>query len=230
MIAWRRICDKPIFLTNYGIVCCQPVSMCSLQWRHNGSNGVSNHQPHHCLLNRLFRRRSKKTSKPRITGLCAENSPVTCEFPPQMASNAENISIWWCHHVKNNINSVFNYSPTNVKWMRFVRRYGLFWFVAGSVSHILQKLHFSHSRILRIPSANETTLLDYYNDVIMSATASQITSLTIVYSVVCSGTDERKPQTSASMAFVRGIHRWPTNTPHKGPVTRKMISFDDVIM
>ena len=69
-----------------------------LQWRHNGHNGVSNHQPHDCLLNRLFRRRSKKTSKLCVTGLCAGNSPVTGEFPAQMASNAENISIWWRHH------------------------------------------------------------------------------------------------------------------------------------
>ena len=50
---------------------------CSLQWSHNGCDGVSNHQPHHCLLNRLFRRRSKKTPKLRVTGLCAGNSPVT---------------------------------------------------------------------------------------------------------------------------------------------------------
>ena len=70
----------------------------ALQWRHNGCNGVSNHQPHDCLLKRLFRRRSKKTSKLRVTRLCAGNSPVTCEFPAQMASNAENVSIWWRHH------------------------------------------------------------------------------------------------------------------------------------
>ena len=69
-----------------------------LQWRHNGQDGVSNHQPHHCLLNRLFKRRSKKTSKLRATGLCAGNSPGTGEFPAQRASNAENVSIWWCHH------------------------------------------------------------------------------------------------------------------------------------
>ena len=56
-------------------------------------DGVSNHQPHHCLLNRLFRRRSKKTSKLHVTGLCVENSPVTGEFPAQMVSNAENVSI-----------------------------------------------------------------------------------------------------------------------------------------
>ena len=71
----------------------------SLPWRHNGRDGVSNNQPHHCLLNRLFRRRSKKTSKLRVTGLCARNSPVTGEFPAQMASNAENVSIGWRHRV-----------------------------------------------------------------------------------------------------------------------------------
>ena len=69
-----------------------------LRWRHNGRNSVSNHQPHDCLLNRLFRRRSKKTSKLRVTGLCVGNSPGTGEFPAQMASNAENVSIWWRHH------------------------------------------------------------------------------------------------------------------------------------
>ena len=74
----------------------------SLQWRHNQRDGVSNHQPHDCLLNRLFRRRSKKTSKLCVTGLCAGNSPVTSEFPTQKASNAANISIWWRHHVFKN--------------------------------------------------------------------------------------------------------------------------------
>ena len=69
-----------------------------------------------------------------------------------------------------------------------------------------------------------------HNDVIMSAMASQNTSLTIAYSTVYSGADQRNHQSSASLAFVRGIHRWPVNSPHKGPVTRKRVSFDDVIM
>ena len=68
----------------------------------------------------------------------------------------------------------------------------------------------------------------YYSDVIMSAMASQITSLTIVYSTVCSGADQRKHQSSAPL--VRGFHRLPANSPHKGTVTRKMFPFDDVIM
>ena len=70
----------------------------TLRWRHNGRDSVSNHQPYDCLLNHLFRRRSKKTSKFRITGLCAGNSPGTGEMPARMASNAENVSIWWRHH------------------------------------------------------------------------------------------------------------------------------------
>ena len=71
----------------------------TLRWRRNGCDSVSHHQPHDCLLNRLFGRRSKKTSKLRVTGLCVGNSPATGEFPAQMASNAENVSIWWRHHV-----------------------------------------------------------------------------------------------------------------------------------
>ena len=72
-----------------------------LQWRHNQRDGDSNHQPHDCLLNHSFRRKSKKISKLRVTGLCEGNSPVTGEFPAQRASNAENVSIWWRHHGTN---------------------------------------------------------------------------------------------------------------------------------
>ena len=71
----------------------------SLHWRHNELDGVSNHQPHDCLFIHLFTRRSKKTSKLCVTGLFVGNSPVTGEFPAQMASNAENVSIRWRHHV-----------------------------------------------------------------------------------------------------------------------------------
>ena len=70
----------------------------------------------------------------------------------------------------------------------------------------------------------------YKNDVIMSAMANEITSLTIVYSSVYSGADQRQHQSSASLAFVREIHRWPVNSPHKEPVTRILFPFDDVIM
>ena len=69
-----------------------------LHWLHNERDGVSNHQPYDCLLNHLFRRRSKKTTKLCVTGLCEGNSPGTGEFPAQMASDSENVSIWWRHH------------------------------------------------------------------------------------------------------------------------------------
>ena len=70
----------------------------------------------------------------------------------------------------------------------------------------------------------------HYSDVIMDAIASQITSLTIVYSTVYLGTNQRTHSCSASLAFVRGIHWWPVNSPHKWPVTQKMFPFDDVVM
>ena len=82
----------------------------TLRWRHNGRDSVSNRQPHHCLLNRLFRRRSKKTSKLHVTGLCVGNSPGNNEFPAQVASNTENSSIWWRHHELAVVASVWYHS------------------------------------------------------------------------------------------------------------------------
>ena len=70
----------------------------ALQWRHNERDFVSNHRRLKCLLNCRFRWRSKKTPNLRVAGLWAGNSPVTGQFPAQMASNAENGSIWWRHH------------------------------------------------------------------------------------------------------------------------------------
>ena len=83
------------------VVCISPQCdlMIALQWRRNERDGVSNHQPHDCLQNRLFWRRSKKTSKLRVISLCEGNSPVTGEFPAQRTSNAENVSGSWRHHV-----------------------------------------------------------------------------------------------------------------------------------
>ena len=100
----------------------------ALQWRHNGRDSVSNHQPHDCFLKRLFRHRSKKTSKLRVTGLCAGKSPEAGEFPAQMASDAENVSIWW-HHGRTDEDkwqspSYIEYSELNsimaesVNWLR----------------------------------------------------------------------------------------------------------------
>ena len=85
------------------------------------------------------------------------------------------------------------------------------------------------TRVLRMGSGDFAKPW-HYGDVKMGAISSQITSLTIVYSTVYSDADRRKHHSSASLAFVRGIHREPVNSPHKWPVTRKMFPFDDVIM
>ena len=77
------------------------------------------------------------------------------------------------------------------------------------------------------PCANSSW---HYSDVIMGDMASQITSMSSVFSVVCSAAHQRKHQSSALLAFVRAVHRSPVNSPHKGPVTRKMLPFDCVIM
>ena len=87
-------------------------------------------------------------------------------------------------------------------------------------TQVVQAISTSHLRIIS----------PQYTDVIMSAMASKITSITVVYSIVYSGADQRQRQSSASLAFVRGIHRWPVNSPYKGPAMRKKIPFDDVIM
>ena len=83
-----------------------------LQWCHNGCNDISNHMTHDCLLNCLSRRRTKKTSKLCVSGLCEGNAPVTCEFPTQRSSNMENVSIWWHHDGLKS--SQYAWSPTVV--------------------------------------------------------------------------------------------------------------------
>ena len=84
----------------------------------------------------------------------------------------------------------------------------------------------------RYPVTHEATRGTHQHNigVITTTMASQVISLTVVYSTVYSDVDQRKHQSSASLAFVRGIHRGPVNSPHKWPVTRKMLPFDDVIM
>ena len=83
--------------------------------------------------------------------------------------------------------------------------------------------------VIEMPRTMASSLV-HYNDIIMNAMASQVTSLTVVYSTIYSSTDERKHQSSVSLAFVWGIHRWPVNSPQKRQVTRKLFPFDDVII
>ena len=86
----------------------------------------------------------------------------------------------------------------------------------------------AHYDVIVVTPMSFLLYVRYYNDIIMGARASQITSLTIVYSTVFSGVDQRKHKSSASLAFVPGIHRWPVSSPHKWPETQKMLPFDDV--
>ena len=133
----------------------------TVQWRRNERDGVSDHQPHDCLLkrlfkenikalrldcllNRLFRRRSKKISKLCVTGLCEGNSPVTGEFPIQRASNAEDVSIWWRHHAWTNSRSLqhvrsfisFDLLRVNAKHNTMTRS---LWLIHMSINHITKQ-------------------------------------------------------------------------------------------
>ena len=114
----------------------------ALQLRHNERYDVANQQRLHCLLKWWFRRRSKKTSKLRVTSLCTVNSPVTGEFPAQKASNTENVFLWWRHHDTNGIKQ--NYDKMiavrgALQCLVMTRSY-LSRNISGSLSEILVKM------------------------------------------------------------------------------------------
>ena len=141
------------------------ITVTSLRWCHNGQDGISNHQPRHCLLNCLFGCRSKK-----------HQSSVSLAFARGIHRRPVNSRHKW-----------------PVTWKMFP--------------------------------------FDDVIMVIMSVMASQIICVSIVYPTVCSSADQRKHQSSVSLAFVRGIDQWLMNSQHKGLVTWKMFwLFDDVIM
>ena len=118
--------------------------------------------------------------------------------------------------------------PTQPGFYKFLPRYSAAGFLritnmsVGKYKKVTVWLNYTKGNV------NENNY--HYDDVIMSTKASRITSLTTVYLIVYSRADQRKHQSSASLAFVRGIHRRPVNSPQKGPVARKMVPFDDVIM
>ena len=113
----------------------------ALHWCHDGRDGVSNHQPHDCLLNRLFRRRSKKTSKLRVTDLSVGNSPVTGEFPAQMAGSAENVSILWRHHGDNALMQEAREMITSVEFAKCTKFLQIYIVPLGIL--LMIKQHFS---------------------------------------------------------------------------------------
>ena len=141
-------------------------------------------------ITRLFGCRSKKTSKLRVTGLCVGNSPVTGEFPAQMAGNALMTSS--CYERLTKIGTWISEYVHGVTWLKL-----LIHILTSTAAYITMTSQWARSRLK---------------------------------SPVYSGADQRKHQSSASLAFVREIHRGPVNSPHKWPITRKMFPFDDVIM
>ena len=122
----------------------------------------------------------------------------------------------------------------NTKWRKsnllffIVSFCALFSLVAIRVSQVLSS-HIMIWMAINDPDPS-TSNRNHYNGVIMSAMAPHITSVSVVCFTVGPGADQRKHQSSASLAFVREIHRWPVNSPHKWAVARKMFPFDDIIM
>ena len=110
-------------------------------------------------------------------------------------------------------NNIFPMGRVNILWILYPH------------AHMIDNTHLFRNKVKPADSGNI-----HYSDITMSTMASQITGVVIVYSTDCWGTDQRKHQSSASLDFVRGIHRWPVNSPHKGPVTWKIFPLDDIIM
>ena len=163
----------------------------------------------------LFRRTCKFATRNRIYSQLEVVSPV--QLKPGW-----NSTVRLCHDFK----YVYCWPKRNNSC--FGHMLGMFLF--GTYLYFLCPLKWQGFRLTLNVIFWFRSITQHYDDVIMSEIASQITSLTIVYSAVHSGADQSKHQSSASLAFVWEIHRWPVNFPHKWPVTRKIFPFDDVIM
>ena len=122
----------------------------ALQGRHNERDGVSNHQPHDYLLQRLFRRRSKTTTKLRVTGVCEWNSPVTGEYSTQKASNAANVSIWRRHR-RRSCTLIASFHAIIVCIVRM--RYGEIYFTILNISRLRQNGHHCANEIVQLASS-----------------------------------------------------------------------------
>ena len=124
----------------------------TLQWRRNEHDGVWNHRYLDCLFNRLFRRRSKKTSKLLVTGLCEGNPHANSGFPSQRASNAENVSIWWRHHeFDSNWTYVYSWGSN---WQSIIHHGVRWWldaFLLFSIEHVSVDFHEIYSSMLKRP-------------------------------------------------------------------------------
>ena len=187
-------------------------SYLTLQWRHYGRDGVSNHQPHDCLLNRLFRRRSKKTSKLRVTGFCAGNWPMTGEFPAQMASNAENVSIWWRHHEMT--------SSGQQRWFETIESHNaVYWNGPESIA-----LGTGHWRVyLKLAAyimtcffANQINQIWHQHKFRQTVAPQKLEQVSDGEGNLDNDDVIKWKYFPRNWSFVRGIHRSPVNSPHKG--------------
>ena len=125
-LAWKMFHTR----VNFTLILCH---LLSLQWRHNEHDADSNHRRFNCLLNHLFRRRSKIAWNLRVTGPREGNSPVAIEFPAQWARDAENISIWWRHHGKAIFPAIWIYKNKPIDEIRW-------WMSTGSQSLYISSL------------------------------------------------------------------------------------------
>ena len=148
-----------------------------------------------------------------------------------MSRDTQNITIlfitFFCQVYINTRSSVCTWRNKNYLYVKMFH-VGSYVIISLCVCH--EVIYSSVYKILLVSLTHLPYCRIHYDDVIMTMLASQITSLAVVYSIVYSGVNQRKHQSSASLAFVREIHRGPVNFPHKWPVTRKMFPFDDVIM
>ena len=152
----------------------------TLQWRHNDHDGVSNHRRHSCLLSRLFRRRSKKTSKLRVTGLCEGNETLDRYVKWRLAHALGMLGTFSPQPLVSNPDMHYDMCVTHVPWCMSES------LTSGSLWSRWQGKRSQHSRRMR--------------------------------------------NTQFYVSGKRPIHRWPVNSPHKGPLMRKIVPFDDGIM
>ena len=181
----------------------------SLKWRHNGCDG--GHRTHYnvtvikrAMLSILVKPQSVKLELPFTSDIGIQGSTCSNFFacPATKSMHFFNLLI---------LNADIN--------------------CTNSLTRLVVLFAPSHQRVGYVQPREWPCMSVYhYSDDIMGMMAPQITSVSIVYSTVCSAAYQIKHQSSTSVAFVRGIHRWPVNSPHKGPVTRKMSPFDDFIM
>ena len=136
---------------------------------------------------------------------------IKIKITPKKTDAGEYDAIFQLKYDSWQIYFIYSNDPSQIQHVQWIMHAfpTLLWFSTDQIySNLWHLLHWYQS--------------NHYSDIIMSVMASEITSVSVVYSTICLGPDHRKHQSSASLAFVWGIHWWPVNSPHKWPVTRKI--------